>query len=120
MSHSEFEEVTVNDLAVGDKTEYGTVVKITKTAIFFCGTGRKKTDSLNIIKRYTDYRKSPPQITSLFGTAGGSEHTKKTASKLEKHEKGAKTKRLSRGGEKGDKVRELPRRRPAGQKGSWP
>ena len=53
--------------------------------------------------------------------AGGSEHVnKKRPSTKKKHEDGIARKGKNRGGEKGDKNRRPPRRKPKGWKGPWP
>ena len=50
-----------------------------------------------------------------------SEHTKgRRPSSRGKHQKGKRRKHIDRGGEKGDKVRRPPRKRPPDYKGPWP
>lgn len=44
----------------------------------------------------------------------------KQESNREKHEEGKARKDRDRGGEKGDKNRPVPRKRPFGEKGPWP
>lgn len=55
-----------------------------------------------------------------YGPSGGEEHRGKTPSKKGKHQKGKSRKSKSRGGEKADKRRPFPRRRPKNWKGTWP
>jgi RHS repeat-associated protein len=56
-----------------------------------------------------------------YGKAGGMIHAKNARPSVKsKHEKGLAAKDKSRGGEKGDKSGQPPRKRPKGHKGPWP
>ena len=60
-------------------------------------------------------------MTDAAGESGGAEHTKKARkSTREKHQAGTTRKTQDRGGEKGDKFRRLPRKRPKRYRGPWP
>jgi hypothetical protein len=50
----------------------------------------------------------------------GSEHRRKRPSAKEKHQKGQARKAADYGGEKADRYRDFPRRRPKGWKKPWP
>lgn len=64
---------------------------------------------------------SETQETSDSSIMLSSEHKKNARPSTKgKHQKGKAAKKKSRGGEKGDDKRDVPRRRPDGHKGPWP
>jgi len=66
------------------------------------------------------YVESDP-VNGIDPTGEAEEHTKGARPSTQgKHEKGQARKQQDYGGEKGDKSRDVPRKRPPGHKGPWP
>lgn len=78
-------------------------------------------DPINFVDDNGEEPKSVNDNVNPTDSSGGSEHTKGgRESTRNKHEKGQTKRDQSRGGEKGDKNRRLPRKPPMNWRGPWP